>query len=285
MRLFVAGCPTNWTATAITPDYGIDLRVEIARGADVTGEEFYVQVKGRNGVRDPIVNIRQQTINYWLGKLNPTMIVLADTTTGKFWYDWLENCYPHYPHQRDTGESVPLSLAHRSTTKPLVETAEVYLAQYFNRRRADARLLVESGHVSKLLLHVCALIRACSEMAIDLGKTSPLDGDSKRNREYIFFLAFGLHDDFLCSLSEPDSSWKLPLSDSTSTVLLPHLANYMKTRSSFWMREARVSEGDFHFVPTRTSDLLPNLEATLRVLWELQETLTVLLALSQLRSR
>ena len=63
----------------VNKDYGLDLRIEVTRGEYVTGEEFAVQINGQASVRvkgdlPPLANVRQATVNYWLGKLTPTMI-------------------------------------------------------------------------------------------------------------------------------------------------------------------------------------------------------------------
>ena len=89
IQLFLASCPKEWVVSPIERDYGLDLRIEVSRSGEVTGEEFFVQVKGRQATKskDVTVRISQPTINYWLGKLHPVMIVLVDLSRRLFWFD------------------------------------------------------------------------------------------------------------------------------------------------------------------------------------------------------
>ncbi len=51
VSIFLSACPPEWIKMPIQPDYGLDLRIEIAKENKVTGEEFFVQVKGRKNVK------------------------------------------------------------------------------------------------------------------------------------------------------------------------------------------------------------------------------------------
>ncbi len=42
VQLFLSACDPEWIASPLPKDYGLDLRVEVARGQQVTGEEFFV---------------------------------------------------------------------------------------------------------------------------------------------------------------------------------------------------------------------------------------------------
>ena len=95
VEIVIAACDPAWVVAPVNKDYGLDLRIEVTRGGYVTGEEFAVQVKGRASVRvkdnlPPLADVRQTTVNYWLGKLTPTMIAVVDTADGEIFYDWLE---------------------------------------------------------------------------------------------------------------------------------------------------------------------------------------------------
>ena len=52
VQLFLSTCDPEWIASPLPNDYGLDLRMEVVRRQQVTGEEFFVQVKGRAGI-DP----------------------------------------------------------------------------------------------------------------------------------------------------------------------------------------------------------------------------------------
>ena len=102
VELFIAACDPAWVVALVNKDYGLDLRIEVTRGGYVTGEEFVVQVKGRTSVRvkdnlTPHADVRQTTVNYWLGKITPTMIAVVDTEDEEIYFDWLEHCYLNYP--------------------------------------------------------------------------------------------------------------------------------------------------------------------------------------------
>src|SRR5947208_1977939 len=78
VRLFMQACPQEWVIAPVAPDYGLDLRIELVRDGAVTGEEFAVQIKGRKRLRHTRVRVAHSTVNYWLGKLQPTMIVAVN---------------------------------------------------------------------------------------------------------------------------------------------------------------------------------------------------------------
>ncbi len=283
VRLFVAACPAEWLVSPVTPDYGLDLRVEISRSGQVTGEEFYVQVKGRRSVdsKKPVAKVRQSTINYWLGKLNPTMIVVADIPRQQFWFDWLEIAYHEYPVQRNGEDEVTLPLPKSSAKQSLLDEARQYVATYFSRLRRDIAALAETGQLSKLLLHVSTLARTCGRTALILQQKEGTTQEELKEVLYWFFLEFGLHDQFLWSLWEKDSEWRRPISPGAYAIMGPLLEKYVACRGKFWMREQRQEAGDFCFVPVRYSALLENILPALFVLWELEEVLTQLLVLGR----
>ena len=61
-------CSPSWIVADVTPDYGLDLRIELTEADPVIGQEIHVQVKGTSRPLDgpSVVEIRQTTINYWL---------------------------------------------------------------------------------------------------------------------------------------------------------------------------------------------------------------------------
>src|SRR5947208_9017246 len=80
--IFVSKCDRAWVISPIKEDYGLDLRIEVTKSEFVSGEEFFVQIKGRKHASFdekllPEVKIKQTTINYWLNKLAPTLIALV----------------------------------------------------------------------------------------------------------------------------------------------------------------------------------------------------------------
>lgn len=281
IRMFMAACPHTWNISTVAPDYGLDLRIELSRDGQVTGEEFNVQVKGKQSVQSPAVPIRQATINYWLGKLNPTLIVLVDISQGRFFFDWLQHAYPFYPEPRDIEAEVLLKLGKRSTARPIQDDVEKYVIAYFTGLRRDALKFAQDGHLSKFLLHTAALAQACARISLTLQNEEDRSAEHVEDIGYWFFLEFGSHDDLLWSLWEDGSRWRLPVSAQTAATLSPLLDRYAKARGKFWFREHRKGEGALQFVPVRYSDLLENVLPTLSVLWDLQDVLMQLLALGR----
>jgi hypothetical protein len=124
VQAFVALCDPAWIVNPVVKDYGLDLRVEITQNGFVTGEEFFVQIKGRAKIDadceyPPRARVRQATINYWLGKLSPTLISAVDLSTGVLAFDWLQYAYDTYPALGDGDGEVDLLLHKNSDAHSL----------------------------------------------------------------------------------------------------------------------------------------------------------------------
>lgn len=80
-------------------DYGIDGRVEIPLDGSVTGLEFFVQVKSvgldpsSSGNHIVAPQVRTSTIQYWLGKLTPTLILLYSKESQTVWFSWAHEAF------------------------------------------------------------------------------------------------------------------------------------------------------------------------------------------------
>lgn len=281
VRLFLGICPREWIPAPIAPDYGLDLRMELVRDGRVTGEEFVVQVKGKERVgprSDGSVTIHasHSTVNYWLGKLAPMMIVLADTSQGRLWYGWLEHAYAGWPQRLKSDGRLELTL--RSEYGPdFTDAVGKYVSEWSARLRREIDLLPDQGQLSKFSLHVAAVARCLTQ--IHLALTSGRSADDLQNALHFLFLEFGLHDNFLLTLWEPDSPWCQPLSSRIAGIISPKLEEYIKRRGHFWMREKRVSKGDFEFIPFSYTGLQRHLLPALETAWDLQESLGQLMVL------
>jgi hypothetical protein len=78
-RFFRNALPTNWTCERPSPDYGVDLRVDIFEGNAATGLELLVQLKATNTAsagRSEIVRLGTATYNHLVGKLQVAMLVV-----------------------------------------------------------------------------------------------------------------------------------------------------------------------------------------------------------------
>ena len=115
VNIFISKCDPSWAISPIYQDYGIDLRVDVNYGEEMQGHEFFVQVKGRRNIDPdkeypPKARIRQATVNYWMGKLHPVLIVLVDTNDSVVYFDWVENSYKDFPNVVDKERILKLPL-------------------------------------------------------------------------------------------------------------------------------------------------------------------------------
>jgi hypothetical protein len=77
-RFFERSLPRNWTSEKPSPDYGVDLRVDIFEGEYATGLELLVQLKSSANAskgEEETVNLQVSTYNYLRDKLQVVMIV------------------------------------------------------------------------------------------------------------------------------------------------------------------------------------------------------------------
>ena len=280
VRFFIASCPSEWAISQIAPDYGLDLRVELVRDGRVTGNEFAVQVKGKNRLQPSsagvVVAVKQSTVNYWLGKMCPVMIVAASIMHSRLWFGWLEHIYSDYPTQVQSDRDVDLRLRTEISNNfgPMVE---LYISEYFSRIRTEILALPDRTQLSRFSLHVAALARTLTQVHLTL--TSGLPSEQLQDQMHWLFLEYGIHDSFLLSLWEPDSPWRRALSSHIAEVVGSKISEYIRLRSQFWMRQQSVDAGDFKLVPFSYKGLTEYLLPTLASAWELQDVLNQLLVL------
>ncbi len=285
VRLFLGICPREWIPAPIVPDYGLDLRMELVRDGRVTGEEFLVQVKGRERVHprtdgNVTTYASHSTVNYWLGKLSPTMVVLAETSQHRLWYGWVEHAYAGWPQRLKSDGRLELTL--RSECGPEFASAVgEYVSEWSARLRREIHLLPNQGQLSKFSLHVAAVARCLTQIHLAPTLTSGQSADDLQETLHFMFLEFGLHDSFLLALWEPDSPWRQPLSSRIAGIISPKLEEYIRKRGHFWMREKRVSRDDFDFIPFSYTGLQRHLLPTLKAAWDLQESLGKLMVLGE----
>jgi hypothetical protein len=285
VRLFVQMCPKEWVMAPLAPDYGLDLRVELVRDGVVTSDEFVVQIKGRKRLPCATgyvtVRIRHSTVNYWLGKLQPTMIVAVDTERRRLWFGWLEHLYSDYPRTFSSDGEIDFRLT-SETSPEFGDHVSRYASNYFSRLRDDTTLLGDRLPLSRLLLHTSSLARILTQIHLELTCGKPIE--KLQDNLHFLFLEYGIHDSFLFSLCDADSPWKQSLSSRVATVVASKLEEYVRLRSHFWMRERRVSSGAFDFIPFSYSALSQYLIPTLDSVWDLQDPLAQILALGSVRA-
>lgn len=89
--------PTTWIKNKFQIDYGTDYNCEIAREIDngVTGMNFTVQMKGKETESNlgeiTVSGVKRSTINRWLNRLEPTMIVVYLEDEKEAYWIWFEN--------------------------------------------------------------------------------------------------------------------------------------------------------------------------------------------------
>jgi hypothetical protein len=97
--------PPEWVCRRVEPDYGIDLRVEIAAGEQVTGLEFCVQLKGTNRLKisrdDVIHRCKVSTARYFLRRPEPVMYVVYDAEEDTAYWLWMQ------PYLQELDEAKP----------------------------------------------------------------------------------------------------------------------------------------------------------------------------------
>ncbi len=283
-RIFQQACPATWIISSIQPDYGLDLRIETTRGEEVTGEEFYVQIKSVKtpnvSTTDITLTIFQRSINYWLGKLHPVMLVAVNVDKGVFWFEWLENCYQEYPNIINSDRNVALVLPSCNTVNRLERDVTEYLNKYFLKIRSDIESSFESTQLTRVLFHVSALHRLCSRMSITLQNKEIESPEQLKELFYSFYLEFGIHDEFLADMWDDYIAAKSQ--SRLRDLLRSRIVGYSELREKFFMRKHRVQNGDFYIVPIRYSDLIQHLLPLLLLLGEIEEILLQALLLGKI---
>ncbi len=276
VEIFIALCDPAWVRAPVSKDYGLDLRIEVARGGYVTGEEFGVQVKGRVSVsnRDdilPCADVRQSTINYWLAKLSPTMIALVDTTKGEVFYDWLEHCYPNYPKTAQTDEVVALPLRHMASEHDLRKEVTAYLAQYYASISSDMERLSKGIYLANLLFSVSALHRLTANTVIELQRIEPTEPGELKKLLDDFCFAFASHDNLMSSLRS-GAFGHLPERSRFFQMAEAKLQRLDEVRSTFLVYRGETADGNLMVQP-KYNELSAWLLPALYVLDDIQEFL------------
>jgi hypothetical protein len=265
VSIFTSACPREWIVSPVQPDYGLDLRVELTRDGNVTGEEFYVQLKGRKEVKESSgeaveVPISQSTINYWLGKVHPVLIVLVDVSRRCFWFQWLEYAYPHFPNQREEKEDVKLLLHRSSVTDPLAERVTKYLSDYFSQLRADFSKTFESTQVTRMLFHVTRLWELCARIGLFLQSVPKELSDEQILEQWRWYAKeFGWHDYALRIPWQVYARQSYGRSQNIVLALESRLKVYEELRGTFYkLRDpSEVSPDTETFIPEIPEESLP----------------------------
>lgn len=94
-RYFTSLFPIEWIHNSFKTDYGTDYNCEIVKNRGVTGITFSVQLKGKETEKNSdyitISNIKRSTINRWLNKLEPTLLIVYIVDENESYWQWFEN--------------------------------------------------------------------------------------------------------------------------------------------------------------------------------------------------
>lgn len=94
-RFFRNCIPVSWVVNPFRVDYGTDYNCEISINGKVSGINFTVQLKGKETDSGKefvtISKIKRTTINRWLNRLEPTMIVAYLVDEHEAYWIWFEN--------------------------------------------------------------------------------------------------------------------------------------------------------------------------------------------------
>jgi tetratricopeptide (TPR) repeat protein len=94
-EIFLKNClPVSWIVNTYQIDYGTDYNCEITTNNKVIGNNFSIQLKGKEkeSNSDSIkIKLKRTTINRWLNKLEPIMVVAYIADEKEAFWIWFEN--------------------------------------------------------------------------------------------------------------------------------------------------------------------------------------------------
>ena len=129
-RAFASQLPTAWTVQDLTPDYGLDQRVEIFDGdGHVTGLVFYVQLKSTDApdnTRNRQIRVRADHYNYWHSLSDPVLLALYFSQSGVTYVRWAHRFHPGFRPKGQHSERFTIKLTksdrwHKANTGWVVE--------------------------------------------------------------------------------------------------------------------------------------------------------------------
>lgn len=92
-RYFKNNVPAEWIVNSFKLDYGTDYNCEITKNSFVTGVNFSVQLKGKDteNKKDQVsVLIKKTTINRWMNRLEPTMLIIYIADEDEAYWCWIQ---------------------------------------------------------------------------------------------------------------------------------------------------------------------------------------------------
>ncbi len=86
--------PVEWVLNPFPHDYGTDYHCEVSKDGFVIGTNFTIQLKSKENEIDKnfivITKIKRSTINRWLKRLEPTMLIVFVNSENELYWLWFE---------------------------------------------------------------------------------------------------------------------------------------------------------------------------------------------------
>jgi hypothetical protein len=247
--LFRELCPKEWIVREIFQDYGLDLLIEPVKNGIVNGHEFYVQIKSIKVPKGEIISIpiRQATINYWLAKLRPIVVVGVDIEKKQFVFEWIENAYVDYPNYSEIDRNIQLQIPLENTNEVFETDTNEYVTEFYLKLGTELANAFENTQLSRILFHASELHRLVARAALYLSI-----GDFNNTKEfgthiYQFLLEFSIFDGFF---EDAFTFYKTKKSERFS-ILNHHLTLYKEVRAKFYKKEniEQQDDSDIAFIP------------------------------------
>lgn len=86
--------PPSWVINKFQIDYGTDYNCEITTENQVTGNNFSIQLKGKESEQNQEyikITLKRTNINRWLNRLEPTMIIVFIFDENEAYWKWFED--------------------------------------------------------------------------------------------------------------------------------------------------------------------------------------------------
>lgn len=215
--------------------------------------------------------MRQTTVNYWLGKITPTMIAVVDIDDEEIYFDWLEHCYLNYPKAIEIDGDVALSPRYKASEHDLRREVTAYVANYYASISNDMARLSKGIYLANLLFGISALHRLAANTVIELQMIEPSGPGDLKNRLDEFCFAFASHDSLMTGL-RVGAFGHLPSRSRFFQMVEAKLQQYDEVRSKFLVYRGETSEGDLMVQPNYEA-LRDWILPTVRVLEDIQEVL------------
>lgn len=127
--------PTSWVINKFQIDYGTDYNCEITTENQVTGNNFSIQLKGKETEQNQErikITLKRANINRWLNRLEPTMIIVFIVDENEAYWKWFED---NTVDLTQKNESFSISIPRQNKLSKLDwDIIAAHIRQVFSRR-------------------------------------------------------------------------------------------------------------------------------------------------------